>query len=63
MTGLDKTELERRLTEALATLANLPRGTVAYRDAQNTVHHLQRLLMADEDLPPTMDPRGIRRRR
>ena len=63
MTGLDKTELERRLAEAMATLSSLPRGTVAYRDAQNTVHHLQRLVMADDDLPPTMDPRGIKRRR
>ena len=63
MSGLDKAELERRLSEATATLASLARGTVAYRDAQNTVYHLQRLVMAADELPPTMDPRNSRPRR
>ena len=63
VSALDRAELERRLLEATATLASLPRGTVAYRDAQNTVHHLQRLVMVTEELPPTMDPRNIRPRR
>ena len=62
MSGVDKEELERRLSEASATLAKLPRGTVAYRDAQNSVYHLQRVIMAAEELPRTMDPRGVARR-
>lgn len=63
MSGPDRAEFERRLAQVQASLAGLPHGSVAYRDARGAAHHLQRLVMAAEDLPPTIDAHMIRRRR
>lgn len=63
MSAPDRAELELRLAEALAALAGLPHGTLEYRDALSTVHHLERLVLVQEDLPATIDPHAAEGRR
>jgi len=57
-----RTAMETRLAEVRSHLATLPRGSVAYRDALSAVRHLERVIFGGDDLPPTVNPYGLRRR-
>lgn len=48
--------IEDQLRKARITLAALPRGSTAYRNALAAVRQLERMLFAVEDLPPTVAP-------
>ena len=58
-----ESDLQRRLDEANRRLAEAPRGTVLWLDAQASVHQLERLLLGSDSIPRSSDPAEIRRRR
>lgn len=54
--------LKARLAEAEAHLATVAGGTLAYNDALSAVRHLERVILGEDGLPPTVNPHGLRRR-